>query len=359
MTSDEAGRKGTPKVTAITSVQTEQPGAGSITAQLAAVGHELRTPLNAVIGLSAVLARQLHGPLTDKQAEYVAQIEASGRHLLALVTDILDYAKADADRLSTDIAELAVGEVVDDAVGMIGEQARERGIAVLVDVPAAVPPLLGDAVRVRQMLLNLLSNAVKFTAPGGQVGVGVHSEGDRVVLDVWDTGVGIAAEHLDRVFEPFEQLDSPLSRHHAGTGLGLAITRRLAELQGAQVSVRSTVGTGSVFTLDFPAASAGAGAEVPAVPERLATVVPLRQPRDRMPAGTPATGARLGSGRCHAELPGGGPAGGRDLDLGRGVRRRGRAAAGRRRVGDAGCGAEPDHGDRAVRGVAGLVVPGQ
>jgi signal transduction histidine kinase len=343
-------------VTAITSVQIDQSGAGSITAKLANMSHELRAPLNSVIGLSAVLARQLHGPLTDKQAEYIAQIESSGRHLLALVADILDLAKADADRLHTEIVDVDTAELVAQAVGMIREQARERDIAVLVDVPATLPAARADALRARQMLLNLLSNAVKFTEPGGQVGVSARADGASIALDVWDTGIGIAADQLDLVFEPFEQIDSPLARQHAGTGLGLALTRRLAELQGGSVSAQSIVGRGSVFTISLPAAVVeDADPEL----EHLAVVVPLRQPRLRKPAGLAPAGARLGLGRCDAELPGGRPVGGRDLDLGRNLRRHGGPAPGRGRVRDAGRGAEPDHRDRALLGVARLVTTGQ
>jgi signal transduction histidine kinase len=351
-------KKGISQVTAITSVLSEPDPAGrSVTAKLADLGHELRTPLNAVIGLSTILSRQLYGPLTDKQAEYVAQIESSGRHLLALVGDILDLAKVEADQLRTEVVDVDVAEVVEASVAMIREQATAGGLTVSVDLPAGLPAIQADPLRARQMLLNLLSNAVKFTPSGGRIGVRARDEGEMIAVEVWDSGIGIADEHLERVFEPFEQIDSPLARQHAGTGLGLALTRRLAGLQGGDLTVRSDLGTGSTFTATFPTgapAADGADTTVPGV-----IWLPRRRTRDRMPAGLGAPGAKLGSGRFYADVPGGRPAGGRDLDHRRDLRRHRRAPAGRGRVRDPGGRAEPDHRDRTVGGTPGLVPTGQ
>jgi len=348
--------KGTSKVTAITSVLTEPaPRERSVTTRLADLSHELRTPLNAVIGLSTILSRQLHGPLTDKQAQYVAQIETSGRHLLALVGDILDLAKAEADKLSADIIDVDVAALVEESVAMVREQAAAQDLTVEVDLVDA-PFVRADPLRARQMLLNLLSNAVKFTPAGGRIGVRAHADAGQLALEVWDTGIGIADEHLEKVFEPFEQIDSPEARGHAGTGLGLALTRRLAELQGGQVTVRSEVGAGSTFVATLPLSTPVVPSEE--VPDN---VVPLRprRTRDRMPAGFVVPGARLCTGRCDADVPGGRPAGRGDLDHRRRLRRHSGASPGCRRFRDPGGGAQPDHRHRTVRSPAGLVAAGQ
>lgn len=228
--------------------------------QLTEMSHELRTPLNSVIALSVILGKQLHGPLTDKQVEYIDQIQTSGRHLLAVVDNILDLAKAEAGKLRMDVSYVAVSGLIEEAVAMVGELAAAKGIRVSVELPVEALIARVDPVRAKQVLINLLSNAVKFTEPGGQVGVRAHRSGDMVGIEVWDTGIGIPAEQLERVFEPFEQLDSVLSRRHSGTGLGLPLSRRLAELQGGGVEARSTSGAGSAFTAWFPCITPAADA---------------------------------------------------------------------------------------------------
>lgn len=219
---------------------------------LAGMSHELRTPLNAVIGLSTVLQRELHGPLTDKQRDYIAQIETSGRHLLQVITTILDMAKAEAQKLQPTFSSVSVLSVVGDAVGLIGDLAVGKGLSVVRAVDADLPPIWADGLRVRQVILNLLSNAIKFTGAGGQISVTARQADDLVAITVADTGIGIADDHLAAIFEPFEQVDSSLSRRHEGTGLGLALSRRLVELHGGTLSVTSTLGEGSEFTATFP-----------------------------------------------------------------------------------------------------------
>lgn len=238
----------------------EQSAASSITARLATMGHELRTPLNSVIGLSSVLGRQISGPLNDKQAEYVAQIEASGRHLLALIANILDLAKADAEMLRAERAVVEVAGLLREAVAMVEPMALERRIDLCVGIPPRTTAIEADPLRAKQVLLNLLSNAIKFTESGGSVGVRVRQGTDLVDIEVWDTGIGIPADALERIFEPFEQLDSPLSPPGEGTGLGLALSRRLAELQGGRLVVRSVEGEGSTFRASFRAAAVESGA---------------------------------------------------------------------------------------------------
>lgn len=219
---------------------------------LASMSHELRTPLNAVIGLSSVLQTGLHGPLEPKQLEYVGQIESSGRHLLDVITTILDLAKAEANKLEPRFAPVEVTELVHGALGLVGELGVGKGIAVSASIDPLLPRVHVDALRARQVLLNLLSNAVKFTPAGGRITVDAVREGDAVAVTVSDTGIGIAPDDLERIFEPFEQADSSLARRYEGTGLGLALSRSLAELLGGSLTVRSSPGEGSHFTARFP-----------------------------------------------------------------------------------------------------------
>lgn len=219
---------------------------------LAAMSHELRTPLNGVLGLAGLLASGQPGELTAKQAEFVALIEQSGRHLLDVINDIVDLAKIDADQLEIASEPVLLGQVATAAMEMVRAtpQADDVVMSVRCDGHGLV---LGDERRLRQILLNLLSNAVKFTEQG-QVEIVCGREGDTARLEVRDTGIGIAADRLEHIFEPFQQVDGRLAREHTGTGLGLAVARRLAELHGGSLTVVSTPGEGSTFALELPAA---------------------------------------------------------------------------------------------------------
>jgi PAS domain S-box-containing protein len=233
---------------------------------LAGMSHELRTPLNAVIGLSSILGREVYGPVNAKQREYVEQIEASGRHLLALINDILDLAKIEAHRLDAALEPVALGPLVASAVAVVQETALSKGLRIGNDVADDLPFVSADPLRTKQILINLLANAVKFTEPGGEVGIEGGVVDDRVLIAVRDTGIGIPADRIHDIFAPFEQLDSSLARAHEGTGLGLALSRRLAELQGGELSVSSEVGVGSRFTLTLRVSS-----EAPAATSRRAS----------------------------------------------------------------------------------------
>lgn len=219
---------------------------------LAGMSHELRTPLNAVIGLSKVLGRETFGGLTEKQANYVNQIERSGEHLLTLINDILDLARLDAAQTELDIESVDIEDLVRESLDLIAPMARRRGL--VVDSPEA--GVGGAAVidrrRVRQVLVNLLANAVKFTEPGGALGVEIDSGGSDVRVTVWDTGIGIPLDRQHLLFEPFLQLDGSLTRATEGSGLGLAIAAKLVRLHGGEISVDSSPGTGSRFTVTFP-----------------------------------------------------------------------------------------------------------
>lgn len=220
---------------------------------LAGVSHELRSPLTAVIGLSSVLDREIYGPLTDRQRAFVTQIGDSGRHLLEVITTILDFAKEESGRGNPVLSPSDVAPIIEEARGVVDDLAVRRGLSVVVDVPAELPRIRVDAVRFRAALINLLANAVKFTPAGGTIGVRARHADDEVRVTVWDTGVGIAADDLERIFEPFEQGDSSLSRKYEGTGLGLTLSRRLIEAMGGTLTVTSEVGRGSAFAIVLPA----------------------------------------------------------------------------------------------------------
>ena len=216
---------------------------------LANMSHELRTPLNAILGRSEVMREELYGPVTERQQVALQSIEESGRHLLALINDILDLSKIEAGKLDLEIEEVLVDSLCRESVRMVAQIALSKRIALSTTLDGAVDFILADVRRIKQILVNLLSNAVKFTPEGGKVGLEVRGNAERqqVMFTVWDTGIGIAADDLDRLFQPFTQLDSSLSRQHEGTGLGLALVRRLVEAHGGSVSVESAPGRGSRF----------------------------------------------------------------------------------------------------------------
>jgi signal transduction histidine kinase len=237
---------------------------------LAIMSHELRTPLNAFQGYVQLLDMGLAGPVTDQQREYFSRLDVSARHLLALIDDVLDVAKVDAGRLSVARERSTTGDVIAAALSLTAPQAAARGVR-LVDPGAGAPgvPFIGDEARVRQILVNLIGNAVKFTDTGGTVSVesgevhqpgpGPHLRGGGpwVVVRVTDTGIGIAPQEVNAIFQPFHQIDSAHTRTHGGTGLGLSISRRLARLMEGDLTVESVPGQGSVFSLWLPGASNG------------------------------------------------------------------------------------------------------
>jgi PAS domain S-box-containing protein len=218
---------------------------------LARMSHELRTPLNAIIGFADLL-RQAPPDDADRAREYATDIEASGRELLALVNNMLELAKIEAGKTELQLAPADIVSLARDAVTARQGAAAEKRIAMEVDA-ADMDECLLDARKLRQMLDQLLSNAIKFTAEGGRVGVRICRDGsDGVIMAVSDTGIGIAATDLPRLFEPFSQLDGSLSRSYGGTGLGLALVKRLAEEHGGTVAVESEPGKGSTFTVRLP-----------------------------------------------------------------------------------------------------------
>jgi PAS domain S-box-containing protein len=221
---------------------------------LASMSHELRTPLNAVLGLCEALQEQVYGPLNERQFRPLRTIEESGRHLLALINDILDVAKIGAGKLELEIGPVSVESVCQDSLGLIKRAAQKKRLKISTSFDGAVEIVQADQRRLKQILVNLLSNAVKFTPEGGEIGLEVVGDAEQgaVHFIIWDTGIGIAQEEIGRLFQPFVQLDSSLSRQHSGTGLGLALVRRLTELHGGGISLESKVGKGSRFTVSLP-----------------------------------------------------------------------------------------------------------
>jgi signal transduction histidine kinase len=216
------------------------------------MSHELRTPLNAIIGFSEVLQERMFGELNAKQAEYVGDILASGRHLLALINDILDLSKVEAGRMELNLEAFHLPASIDDTLTLIRERAARQGIAVEPDIDEALGQVVADERKIKQVLLNLLSNAVKFTPAGGRVGVRAALVDGMVEVAVRDSGIGIAPEDQEAIFEEFRQVGGDEARKREGTGLGLALARRFVELHGGKIWVESALGRGSVFTFTLP-----------------------------------------------------------------------------------------------------------
>ncbi len=221
---------------------------------LATMSHELRTPLNSVLGFSELLLGERRGRLNEHQQRYVGNIAASGKHLLSLINDVLDLSRVASGEVEVIIRRVAVEEAIADAVAKIRPLADRKGLSLLVE-ESGRPEALADPLRLQQIVLNLLSNAVKFTPDGGRVEVRSRRTGVVVEVEVIDSGIGIPAEHLGRIFDEYSQVDGTYTRNQEGTGLGLAVSRRLAELMSATLSVESVVGRGSVFRLRLPAFS--------------------------------------------------------------------------------------------------------
>ncbi len=217
---------------------------------LATMSHELRTPLNSILGFSEVLMST--DQLTDKQRRWVQNIHSSGGRLLAMINDILDLAKVEAGKMQVRIEEFSVHDLCEGLLGMFRPLAEKKNIDLQERIDPGVPVLRQDANKLQQILWNLLSNAIKFTPEGGRVVLQADSDGMHLILSVIDTGVVIAAEDQELVFEKFRQSGNPLTREHAGTGLGLSIVRELAKLLGGNVGLRSELGRGSTFTVTLP-----------------------------------------------------------------------------------------------------------
>ena len=218
---------------------------------LANMSHELRTPLNAIIGFSQVLRDGISGDVNAQQAEYLDDIVTSANHLLALINDVLDLSKVEAGQVELQVEPFSLRDALERGVSMVREQATTNGVQVALHANGGLDAVTGDERRIRQVIFNLLSNAVKFTEEGGLVDVGAEQRNGEVEVSVADTGPGIAAEDLDRIFEEFQQTETG-ARQHEGTGLGLALSKRFVEMHGGRIWCESELGKGSTFHFTLP-----------------------------------------------------------------------------------------------------------
>jgi signal transduction histidine kinase len=217
---------------------------------LATVSHELRTPLTSIIGYIDMLRRGLYGPPGESMVEPLMYMRAASGTLLRLITDILDFSRMEAGQLKVDLCPVDALRSLTNVVGQLQPQIRERDLGLELDLAAQLPLVQANTARLEQVLTNLLSNAIKFTE-AGMISVGAHASGDMLRISVRDTGIGIAAEDQEAIFQEFRRIDQA-DRHFGGAGLGLAISRRLIELMGGTIGVESTPGVGSTFFIDLP-----------------------------------------------------------------------------------------------------------
>ena len=219
---------------------------------LANMSHELRTPLNAIIGFSEVLSQRMFGEINARQADYLADIQASGQHLLSLINDILDLSKVEAGKMELQPSRFSLSAAIQSVALMVRDRAAGRGVALSTEVDREIDTIEADERKIKQVVLNLLTNAVKFTSAGGQVHVQAARDGDGVRVTVRDTGLGIAPADQARVFDEFAQARGGGAPGQEGTGLGLTVSRRLVELHGGRIWVESELGKGSTFTFTLP-----------------------------------------------------------------------------------------------------------
>lgn len=219
---------------------------------LANMSHELRTPLNSILGFAELLKEKAFGPLTDQQLQYLNNIANSGKHLLELINDILDLAKVDAGKIELHPEPFSVVQLIDEIHAIVRSIAKKKNIQVNREISPELQTITVDHSRFKQIMYNLLSNALKFTPENGTVTIYVQSSKELVEFAVQDTGIGIALEDHDRIFNEFEQVDGSRARKYEGTGLGLALTKRLVELHGGKIWIESELGKGSKFIFTIP-----------------------------------------------------------------------------------------------------------
>jgi two-component system cell cycle sensor histidine kinase PleC len=221
---------------------------------MANMSHELRTPLNAIIGFSEVIRDALVGPIAARYQDYARDIHSSGRHLLSLINDVLDLSKIELGRLELHEEPIDLTKLVDDCRRFVAERAKAGDLTLAIELPAELPALRADELRLKQVVLNLLSNAVKFTPPGGHITVEVCPTADGgIALAVADTGIGMRPDEIPTALEPFRQIDSALNRRYEGTGLGLPLARTLTELHDGTLTITSTPRQGTIVVLTLPA----------------------------------------------------------------------------------------------------------
>lgn len=234
---------------------------------LANVSHELRTPLNAIIGFSEILENEIIGTIDNpKYREYIGDIGVAGRHLLDLINDILDFSKLESGEMELQEDPLNVSELIHSAHVLVRDAAEKSDVTINMDIADNLPNVYADERRLRQIMLNLLSNAIKFTLPDGKIIVKAWCSPDAGhVIQVSDTGIGIAAEDIPKALSPFGQIDNKLSREYQGTGLGLPLTKFLTEMHGGSLNVESELGVGTTITIRLPSSRVFPWAEAKAL----------------------------------------------------------------------------------------------
>ena len=220
---------------------------------LANMSHELRTPLNSIIGFTEFILTEPHGPLgSENYAAYLSDVQKSGALLLNLINEILDIAKLDAGKVTLDREPVDIAVLVHDSQQMLARRRKDADVSLEQDIPENLPTVIGDERRLRQVILNLLSNALRYTKPGGKAHISARQDGDEVVIVVTDTGVGIPAEDLERIFEPFERSTYAIQEAAEGMGLGLPLARELVTHHGGTIVLESEVGVGTTVTVRLP-----------------------------------------------------------------------------------------------------------
>jgi len=218
---------------------------------LANMSHELRTPLNAILGYTELVIDQIYGEVPEKMAGVLERVQSNGRHLLGLINDVLDLSKIEAGQLTLSVTNYSLADVMHTVVSAVESLATEKKLALKLDVPANLPAARGDERRITQVLLNLVGNAIKFTDKG-EVAIAASAMNGSFNIAVRDTGPGIAPADQVKIFEEFQQADNSTTKTKGGTGLGLAIAKRIIEMHGGNISVESTLGAGSTFTVNLP-----------------------------------------------------------------------------------------------------------
>jgi PAS domain S-box-containing protein len=219
---------------------------------LAVMSHELRTPLNAIGGYAELIAMGIGGPVTEQQHDYLSRIRASQQHLLGIITDLLNFSRIEAGQVAYDLGPVSAQGIIDGVMPLISPQAEAKKIALSSEPASPLLLVQADRQKAEQIVLNLMSNSIKFTLEGGRVRVRCTTEGAFVYFAVEDSGIGVPADKLAAIFEPFVQLGRSRTSQHEGTGLGLSISRDLARAMGGDITVQSTLDVGSTFTLALP-----------------------------------------------------------------------------------------------------------
>ena len=223
---------------------------------LANMSHELRTPLNSINGFSEVLYDETFGPLNEKQKKYVNNVLTSGKHLLLLINQILDMAKVESGKMKLALSNLPMKNLLSEISLLVADMAGKKKLQLLLEIDEDLPDIEADELKVKEIIYNLLSNVVKFTPEGGKIGMRAKKIASEIEIVVWDTGIGIAPENMDKIFEGFFRVDTPYSRLTEGTGLGLPLSKKLVELHGGKFSVESEgLNKGTSVRFTFPIVS--------------------------------------------------------------------------------------------------------